>query len=852
MIKAYGVCGRAAGVLALALTLLFAFTVSAQSVADTTNPSSAAQSVPRLIRFGGVIRVMDSEGKPRTGLVGVTFALYQEQEGGAPLWLETQNVSVGAQGRYTVLLGSSHAEGLPLELFTAGEARWLGMQVEGGEEQPRVLLVSVPYALKAADAETLGGKPLSEFVLAQPTQEQTAAGDAAAASAPGVKSTRTAPGTPTPDLATGTPNYIAMFTSGSDASGQNLGNSNMIQSSGNIGIGTTPASILHLSTFSPELRLTSTSSASIPQISFYDGATLGGIFQYRNSGVGSPNIFRLGGSAAGSQFVIITSATERVRVNAAGNVGIGTTTPGSILHLSSVSPELRLTSTSSVSIPQISFYDGATLGGIFQYRNSGVGSPNLFRLGGSAAGSQFVIITSGTEKVRVDAAGNMGIGTSTPSQKLQVAGSIKVTGANGYFFPDNSNQIKAALTDVSGGGLQVAQGAGVRTLSLLSSCAANQLLKWSGSAWACADDISTVGGGGGPVTFSGSNTTTIVSATQSGAGIANPSLANLPPSAISGRATNATGHTAGVIGITDATSGGAGVAGIASTSNNVQDAPPTGVYGAAFATTGYTKGVSGEVFSPEGVAGDFHNEATSGTVLRAAYGPDPSTGVLEVGSTGFTIGVMGQVGNIRGNTTVSGSLSVTGGADVGASMVVNNNLNVNGGATVATNLAVNNNLSVGGNLTKASGSFKIDHPLDPENKFLYHSFVESPDMMNIYNGNVTLDARGRAWVTLPDWFEGLNQDFRYQLTSLGRFAPVYIAREINGNRFLIAGGRPHGKVSWQVTGVRHDAYANAHRIPVEEAKPAAERGTYLYPELFPRPGPQSAGAADPTGAGLRK
>src|SRR6202023_673525 len=81
----------------------------------------------------------------------------------------------------------------------------------------------------------------------------------------------------------------------------------------------------------------------------------------------------------------------------------------------------------------------------------------------------------------------------------------------------------------------------------------------------------------------------------------------------------------------------------------------------------------------------------------------------------------------------------------------------------AGNANVTGNLSVGGTLSKAAGSFKIDHPLDPENKYLYHSFVESPDMMNIYNGNVVLDANGQAIVQMPDWFEALNQDFRYQL-----------------------------------------------------------------------------------------
>jgi hypothetical protein len=125
------------------------------------------------------------------------------------------------------------------------------------------------------------------------------------------------------------------------------------------------------------------------------------------------------------------------------------------------------------------------------------------------------------------------------------------------------------------------------------------------------------------------------------------------------------------------------------------------------------------------------------------------------------------------------------------------------------------NLNVTGNVSKGSGSFRIDHPLDPANKYLSHSFVESPDMMNVYNGVVVLDARGSAWVVLPDYFQTLNGDYRYQLTSIGAPGPnLYIANEVSANRFRISGGKPHARVSWQVTGIRHDAYANANRIPV--------------------------------------
>ncbi len=142
-------------------------------------------------------------------------------------------------------------------------------------------------------------------------------------------------------------------------------------------------------------------------------------------------------------------------------------------------------------------------------------------------------------------------------------------------------------------------------------------------------------------------------------------------------------------------------------------------------------------------------------------------------------------------------------------------------------------VSVTGTLSKGAGSFKIDHPLDPANKYLYHSFVESPDMMNVYNGIVNLDANGEATVILPDYFGALNKDFRYQLTAIGAPGPnLYIAETINGNSFRISGGASQMEVSWQVTGVRKDAYAEANRIQVEVDKLAEDRGLYVYPEAI--------------------
>jgi hypothetical protein len=154
------------------------------------------------------------------------------------------------------------------------------------------------------------------------------------------------------------------------------------------------------------------------------------------------------------------------------------------------------------------------------------------------------------------------------------------------------------------------------------------------------------------------------------------------------------------------------------------------------------------------------------------------------------------------------------------------------GATYGLAGAFGGNVLVAGNLLKSGGSFVIDHPNDPEHKYLYHSFVESPDMMNIYNGNVVTGASGTALIKLPDWFETLNRDFRYQLTAIGQPAQAWVASKIANGQFTIKTDKPGVEVSWQVTGIRQDAWANAHRIPLEVEKSAADQGHYLHPELF--------------------
>jgi hypothetical protein len=289
--------------------------------------------------------------------------------------------------------------------------------------------------------------------------------------------------------------------------------------------------------------------------------------------------------------------------------------------------------------------------------------------------------------------------------------------------------------------------------------------------------------------------------------------------AIRGENTATSGASRGVVG-TSASPTGRGVAGF----NSATTDTAVGVYGSSNSSSG--RGVAGVA------------SASSGTT-HGVYGSSSSTGGRGVtgissATSGATYGVFGQNSSTNGGAGVRGQ-----GPYVGVWGAATSTSGLNWGIYGTTSSSggyagyFSGNVQINGTLSKSSGSFKIDHPLDPMNKYLYHSFVESPDMMNVYNGNVTLDANGAAWVDLPAYFEALNRDFRYQLTPVGGPGPnLYIAQEVQGNRFMIAGGAPGLRVSWQVTGIRQDAYAKTNPIMVEVDKPVEERGALLHPEAY--------------------
>lgn len=342
----------------------------------------------------------------------------------------------------------------------------------------------------------------------------------------------------------------------------------------------------------------------------------------------------------------------------------------------------------------------------------------------------------------------------------------------------------------------------------------------------------------------------------------------------------------GVRGISgDMEGGGGGVMGESETGFGVKGQCNTGpgVWGVALRNSGVlgtatsTEGVYGASRTGDGVHGYSdrgigvfgHCRLPSGIVPAGSnigVVGDSASGVGVGGMSKSNIGVLGFSANFfgvwGGSDNFTGVIGMAGRGGVqyppdeepigvvGNSIAPINGIGVYGIARSAGWAGYfEGNVKITGR-TELSGIFsKIDHPLDPDNKYLFHSSVESPDMKNIYDGMVALNDKGEAVIELPDWFGALNKDFRYQLTAIGAPGPnLYIAEEISdgvrnyskrsssnkksSNRFKIAGGTSGMKVSWQVTGIRNDPYANAHPIQIEVNKSDKHRGYYIHPELY--------------------
>jgi hypothetical protein len=401
-------------------------------------------------------------------------------------------------------------------------------------------------------------------------------------------------------------------------------------------------------------------------------------------------------------------------------------------------------------------------------------SGRLSKWSGVSGSTTYVL---GDSNIFEDKFGKIGIGTTTPTSLLTVQGMIEIT-MGGLKFPDGTLQTTAfdssqVVRSLNGltGDVQLAAGANITITP------AGNTLTIAASSVVAHD--ATLTGNGSEASPLGVALPLVLTGSNS----SNPLI----------QVTNTGIHHA-----------------ISAKGGNNDFVGGFGVVG----TGGNSTGIRGGI----GVAG---NGGLGVSGVKGGIGVNGDGGDSDTGNGGNGVVAVGGSGNGAGKSGGFG-IEATGG----------DGLN---GATPGLAGRFNGGVQVTGTLSKGGGSFKIDHPLDPENKYLYHSFVEAPDMMNIYNGNITTDENGEAVVLLPDYFQALNRDFRYQLTVIGTFAQAIVAEKIKSNRLVIRTSSPNVEVSWQVTGIRQDAFANKNRITVEEAKPDIERGFYLHPEAFNQP-----------------
>ena len=771
---------------AVAISFL-ALVVSATAQTSPSSPeaTSASVQVPRLIKFSGIAK--DQTGKPLSGVLGITFALYQAEQGGAPLWLETQNAQADTNGHYTVMLGTDKPEGLPLDLFTSGEARWLGVKTQDQPEQPRVLLVSVPYAIKAHEAETLSGKTISDFVLLNnaktlPAGTSNNQMSSNSAGSPGHPPTNG----PTNFAGSNNTQIVGVTQSGSGTGLSATATTHPAVAGTITGPTSGGAAVQGLNNATSGVSQgvsgqTSSVTANSSGVNGFAAATTGqvyGVIGSTNSNTGNAaGVSGFEGAATGFVFGV-SGVTNSTSQGAAAVNGFEGATAGQVFGVAGS------TNSTSQGATGVNGYEGATTGRVFGVAGS-TNSTTNFATGVSgyegATTGQVFGVSGGTNSTSQGAAAVNGWEGATTGQVFGVNGGTKSTTQGAAAVNGYEGATTGQVYGVNGGTNSTTQGAA--GVNGFEGATTGQVYGVNGSTNSTTNFASGVSG------FEGA-TTGIVFGVQGGTN----SMTN-GAAGVSGSANATTGATTGVSGSTNSSTAGA-----------------NGVFGGANATTGVTFGVQGMSNSSGGVGvqGSSPNNAIAGFNQTC-------------NNTGCTLhaGIAGKFVTATGGTLLQG---LSGSSLNSLAQVFSVDASGNG--------SFSGNLNVTGKLTKGSGSFKIDDPLDPAHKYLSHSFVESPDMKNVYDGNVTTDKHGLATVVLPDYFEALNRDFRYQLTVIGQFAQAIVQQEIQHNRFTIKTSKPSVKVSWQVTGIRHDAYADAYRIPVEEEKPPQEQGHYLHPELF--------------------
>jgi hypothetical protein len=336
-----------------------------------------------------------------------------------------------------------------------------------------------------------------------------------------------------------------------------------------------------------------------------------------------------------------------------------------------------------------------------------------------------------------------------------------------------------------------------------------------------------------PAVFNGNGAIAVMGTSNTNTGVEGRSTSKSGVAGISSSSSGVFGLSGSGVGIDGSSSSNIGVFGRSSTG--------WGVHGRCFGNNTAVFGHSGsdQAANDPNIRTGWGVDGHSPNNVGVHGGSIRSTGVFGTSETGF--GVHGATTNNRavfGHGLGENGVGVWGTSDDGVAVLGESD---NGTAGRFEGFVeVLGDLTVAGRIKKQGGGFRVDHPRDPANKYLNHSFVESDKMKNVYDGVAELGTDGTASVDLPEWFEALNGDFRYQLTPVGGAAPnLHVAEEISENRFKIAGGEGGMKVCWQVTGSRKDPWAAANSFEVEEEKPQEERGRYLEPALHDAPEEQS-------------
>jgi hypothetical protein len=898
--------------LSMAATWIIASPLFLLAQGEAASTTIGTASVPRLIRFSGTL--IDGRGWPITTPVNVLFAIYSQPEGeGEPLWQETQQISPNDKGGYSVLLGSANPAGIALEVFKPGESQYLSIKPEGEPEQRRVLLVSVPYALKAADSATLGGLPPSAFLLAG-TNASTAAAIAPAIT-PDATSTVTTTG--------GTANKMAKF-SGSNT----IVNSILFDNGTDIGIGTT----------TPTATLAVNGTMTVAGDSTYNGSlVLPAMGTATASTAFSSQLIKLYTSAYNSSTKAVVLPRFEWQAMPKAN---DTAAPTATLNLLSSTTNANATETgfSFNANGTINFAAGQTFPGTGDGTITGVTAGTDLTGGGT---SGHVTLNLDTTKIPTLAAANSFTGTQTilsgdlnlPATTSASNGVINIGGVpflHGYksgsanVFVGGAGNFTTKGTNNEGSGhsvLKALTSGNFNTASGDSALAANTtgsdnaafggnalLMNMTGvENTATGDDAlfnNSTGSNNTAVgiealfnNFTGSNNTAVGAFTGTGqaegltnttaigyssvvqqnnslvlgmaqagapgAQFVNVGIGTSQPRSTLEAAVSAPGALGPVLTLTNSGSG-------VNTSAAIDFNTTLPVGGASYNPTARIMAVDDGLdrasiyFLSNNPPGQQNNGLQPNMVVN-------SNGVVTIGDTtlaDFPTSSRGQSqlevlgSGDGGNNAITAISAETGGdegiggngvlgygapggiggifvggdaADGGGTGLVGIGGSLDNPTSPGFGAELNGNVIVFGTLTASSKDFKIDHPSDPANKYLVHASVESSEMMNIYSGNVTTDELGLATVTLPEWFEVLNTDFRYQLTTIGRDSHAWIAEEVANKQFKIATNASRVKVSWQITAVRQDAYAKAHPLVVEEEKPANEKGFYQHPELYGQP-----------------